>query len=243
MYDRGEVACHLCFNDKVLRGWIKEESTTPSSTEDKQRSNGVRRRALMAGYGAEQPVLFAVDPVGEVEGIGAAVAAADPELDRPKAARGVAARIDRERPVQLPVARYEGVDFAMAKAEVADQHIVAEPAETGRCQGDPPRRGEAAAYDQFLDEVADFIEDCNGPLAQLGDDLGGASGGRIRHVNVAADVLHVERDEPFRQRGVDECAGCEAQRDEGTVEHVDCAERGIGSIKARLRTVDRKPGV
>jgi len=26
MYDRSEVACHLCFNDKVLRGWIKEES-------------------------------------------------------------------------------------------------------------------------------------------------------------------------------------------------------------------------
>lgn len=26
MYDRGEVACHLCFNDKLLRDWIKEES-------------------------------------------------------------------------------------------------------------------------------------------------------------------------------------------------------------------------
>ena len=26
MYDRGKVACHLCFNDKVLRGWIKEET-------------------------------------------------------------------------------------------------------------------------------------------------------------------------------------------------------------------------
>jgi hypothetical protein len=25
-YDRGEVACHLCFNDKVLRDWIKEEA-------------------------------------------------------------------------------------------------------------------------------------------------------------------------------------------------------------------------
>jgi RES domain-containing protein len=27
MYDRGEVACHLCFNDQVLRGWIKEEAS------------------------------------------------------------------------------------------------------------------------------------------------------------------------------------------------------------------------
>jgi RES domain len=26
MYDRGEVACHLCFNDKELRDWIKGES-------------------------------------------------------------------------------------------------------------------------------------------------------------------------------------------------------------------------
>src|SRR6516162_339415 len=27
MYDRGEVACHLCFNDQVLRDWIKEEAS------------------------------------------------------------------------------------------------------------------------------------------------------------------------------------------------------------------------
>lgn len=26
MYDRDEVACHLCFNDKVLRDWIKEQA-------------------------------------------------------------------------------------------------------------------------------------------------------------------------------------------------------------------------
>jgi hypothetical protein len=26
MDDRGEVSCHLCFNDKVLRDWIKAES-------------------------------------------------------------------------------------------------------------------------------------------------------------------------------------------------------------------------
>jgi hypothetical protein len=43
---------------------------------------------LVAGYGAEQPVRLAVDPVGEVEDIGTAVVAAHPELDRPQAARG-----------------------------------------------------------------------------------------------------------------------------------------------------------
>jgi RES domain-containing protein len=26
MYDRGEVACHFCFNDRVLRDWIKDEA-------------------------------------------------------------------------------------------------------------------------------------------------------------------------------------------------------------------------
>ena len=41
-------------------------------------------------YGAEQPVGLAVDPVREVEGIGIAVTAADPELKAPKPARRVA---------------------------------------------------------------------------------------------------------------------------------------------------------
>src|SRR5262249_48950628 len=111
----------------------------------------------MGGYGAEQSVRLAVDPVGEVQDIGAAIIAADPELDRPQAARLVAARVDRDRPMQLSVARDEGVNFAMEKAEVADQDIIAEPAETGWCDGDPPGCSEAAAGDQFLNEVAVFI--------------------------------------------------------------------------------------
>src|SRR4029077_3420003 len=85
---------------------------------------------LMAGYGTEQPVHLAVDAVGEVEDIGTAVAAADPKLDRPQAARWGAARVDRDRSMQLSVAWDEGVNFAMEKAEVADQHIIAEAAET-----------------------------------------------------------------------------------------------------------------
>ena len=49
--------------------------------------------ALMGGYRAEQPVHLAVDPVGKVEDIGAAVVATDPELDRPKAANLRSARM------------------------------------------------------------------------------------------------------------------------------------------------------
>src|SRR6516165_11795997 len=154
----------------------------------------VDRQALVGGYRAEQPVRLTVDPVSKVKNIGAAVVAADPELDRPKAARGVAAGVDRDRSMQLSVARDEGVDLAMEKAEIADQHIVAEPAETGWCDGNPPRCSEAAARDQFLDEIAVFIEDRHSPRPQgrLSHVL--KPGGRIGHVNVAANILGVKRD-------------------------------------------------
>src|SRR6516162_7190308 len=123
---------------------------------------GTRAFRLMSGYGTEQPVCLAVDPVEEVQDIGAAVVASDPEVDRPEAASLLSARVDRDRAMKLPVGRDEGVDFAMEEAEVADQHIIAEPAETGRCDGNPPGGGEAAAGDQFPNEVAVFIEDSHG---------------------------------------------------------------------------------
>src|SRR5262245_19235385 len=88
---------------------------------------------LISGYGTGQPVCLAVDPVGEVQDIGAAVVdAVGPEGEGPEAASLLSARFDRDRPMQLSVARDKGIDLAMAKAEVADQHIIAEPAETGR---------------------------------------------------------------------------------------------------------------
>ena len=67
----------------------------------------------MAGYGAEQPVPLAVNSVGEVECVGTAIIAADPEINRPKAARATAAGVDWERSVELPIGRVEGVDFAL----------------------------------------------------------------------------------------------------------------------------------
>src|SRR6516164_7719903 len=92
---------------------------------------------LMSGYGTEQPVCLAVDPVGEVQDIGAAGVAADPEVDHPEAASLLFARVDRDRAVKLPAVRVEGVDFAMEIAEVADKQIKAETcvvgAESWRC--------------------------------------------------------------------------------------------------------------
>src|SRR5262252_6596905 len=140
---------------------------------------------LMSGYGTEQPVRLAVDPVGEVQDIGAAVAASDPEVDRPEAASRVSARVDRDRAVKFSVARDKGIDLAMEVAEVADQHIIAEPAETGRCDGNPPGGGEAAAGDQFPNEVAVFIEDSHDPLPWVRLSHVLKPGRRIGHVNVA----------------------------------------------------------
>src|SRR5262245_66379537 len=101
----------------------------------------------MSGYGTEQPVCLAVDPVGEVQDIGAAVVASDPEVDRPEATSLLSARVDRDRPMQLSVARDKGIDLAMEEAEVADQHIIAEPAEAWRCKSNAPRCGKAASHD------------------------------------------------------------------------------------------------
>jgi hypothetical protein len=92
----------------------------------------VLRAVPVREYGAKQPVGLAVDPVSEVEGIGVAVAAADPEIKGPKPAWLVAlADIDPDRAAELPGRRVEGVDLFMEKTEVADQQMIDEPAETG----------------------------------------------------------------------------------------------------------------
>src|SRR5215831_5839874 len=117
---------------------------------------------LTSGYGTEQPVCLAVDPVGEVQDIGAAVHASDPEVDRPEAASLLFARVDRDRAAKLPVGRVEGVDFAMEIAEVADKQMKGEPAEAWRCKSNAPRCGKAASHDYFLDESAVFFKDRHG---------------------------------------------------------------------------------
>src|SRR5262249_21678191 len=67
----------------------------------------------------------------------------------PEAASPLSARVDRDRAVKLPVARDKGIDLAMEEAEVADQHIIAEPAETGRCDGNRRETGCRCARSPF----------------------------------------------------------------------------------------------
>ena len=125
-------------NDPAAVERLKARFPTPSGRRTAVAGTSAFR--LMSGYGTEQPVCLAVDPVGEVQDIGAAVVASDPEEDRPEAASPLSARVDRDRPMQLSVARDKGIDLAMEEAEVADQHIIAEPAEVrqGGCRRPVP---------------------------------------------------------------------------------------------------------
>jgi len=109
--------------------------------------------------------------------------------------------------------------------------MIDEPSETGRRQSESPGRSETAAGDQLRDEGAVLIENRHGPRPQRGAGLVRAPGGRIGHINVTADLLHVERDQPGGQRGVDKSAGREGNRGEGAVEDVDAAgPRIVGGI-------------
>src|SRR5262249_25641677 len=179
----------------------------------------------------------------EIEDVGTAAVATVPEPDPPQSARAHAAGGHPERPDELSVGRPEGVDLAVEIAEVADQESVAEPAEARRRQGDPPGCGESAAGDPLLYELPVLIENRERPGAERGTDLVDRSFWRIGDVKIAAELLHVERNQPLRQQRVDKGTGCQPQRPKGVVEDVDAAADDIGGVKARLRAVDRQTGV
>src|SRR5579883_2063218 len=108
---------------------------------------------------AEQPVRFAVNPIGEVERVRRAVERTASEIEGPQPARRVAGPDgDRDRAEKGPARRVKGIDLAVVVTEVADQQIAREFAESGRGEGDAPRRRELAADDQVLDEMAVFVE-------------------------------------------------------------------------------------
>src|SRR5882757_10275486 len=144
---------------------------------------------------------LAVDAVGEVEGARAAVAAAAPESQGPEAARRVSRTDgDRDRAFELVGLEIEGVDFALLEAEVAHQKVAAELAEVVRSDSDAPRSGEravgAAEQHSMRLEFAALVENGHRPVAWAGHCLRLTSGRRIGHIHIAADVRHIEGDEP-----------------------------------------------
>src|SRR5258707_13713895 len=89
-------------------------------------------------------MMLAVDAVGEVEGVRAAVAAAAArESQCPETARRLSRTGgDRDRAYQLVGLGIESVDFAVQETEIAHQKVAAELAEIVRSDSDAPRSGE-----------------------------------------------------------------------------------------------------
>ena len=72
------------------------------------------------------------------------------------------------------------------------------------------------------------------------------AGRRIGHVNLAADILHIEGDESGganRRRRRERAGGSVVFAVKVTVEHIDAAGSGaVGGEQHRLRLIDREPG-
>src|ERR1700730_7238143 len=175
-------------------------------------------------YGAKQPVHLAVNTIGEEEGVGASpviVNASCPEAEEPKAAWHVVAYIDRNRALEHPGHRIEGVNLAGGKAEIADQQVAAEPTEIGRGDSNAPwgREGNVGAAKDRLQQVAARVENRHRSHPRSSTYLGWTSGRRVGRIHFVADALDVERDEP-------EIADRGGSRDcvhfrEGAVEDID----------------------
>src|SRR5260370_17894895 len=131
-----------------------------------------RRRCLngLTGDFAEQTMRLAVDGVGEVEGVRAAVVAAAPESQGPETARRLSRTSgDRDRAYQLVGLGIESVDFTVQEAEIAHQKVAAELAEIVRSDSDAPRSGErgvrAAEQHSMRLELAALGENGHRPVA------------------------------------------------------------------------------
>jgi hypothetical protein len=87
-----------------------------------------------------------------------------------------------------------------------------------------------------------FVENVHDPHSRCRPGHVRTPGGGIGNVNLAADVLDVERNKPRWQMRVDERAGREAQRREGAVENINAAGPGvICGIEPDLRCVMARP--
>src|SRR6476659_8212807 len=122
---------------------------------------------------AEQTMRLALDTVGEVEGVRAAVAAAAPESQGPETARPVSRTGgDRDRAFEAVGLGIESVDFAVQEAEIANQKVAAELAEIVRSFSDAPRSGEravmAAEQHSMRFEFAALAENGHRPVAFVG---------------------------------------------------------------------------
>src|SRR5258705_12003199 len=144
---------------------------------------------------------LAVDAVGEVKGVRAAVTAAAPESQGPETARRLSRTGgDRDRAYQLVGLGIESVDFAVLEAEIAHQKVAAELAEIVRSDSDAPRSGErggsAAEQHSMRLELAALGANGHRPVAQGGPGLRRMPARRTGQIHIATDVRDIEPDEP-----------------------------------------------
>src|SRR5262249_24074793 len=111
--------------------------------------------------------------------------------------------------------------------------IAAERTKTGRGQSKAPRRGEGSADGGHSQELSVLIENRHRSLPRSSRYLVCTSVRRIGHIDIPADVLHVEGDESgwYLRRG-----RAVVHQGERAVEDVDSA--GTRSVQLGLSLVD-----
>ena len=191
----------------------------------------------------EQSVRLPIDTVGKEESVGIATIAPIPENKRPKAARAVRARVNRDTAEKSTGGGVEGINLAESKTEVADEQVAAELAETFRGESETPGRCELAACNPLQKESI-LVEDIHDTLSPRRRDLVRSPGGRVRYINFAANVRNIEWNKSRRKTGVGESIGAEADGRKGTVEGIDpTGPRAVRGEDSGLRAVDGQTGV
>jgi hypothetical protein len=183
----------------------------------------------------EEAVGLVIDPGAEEQRLSVARHA----VSEPKAPEAVDLDGAAVRPVQppepVPGADVVGVDHAVA--EVADEKGIAEAAEAGRCLHEAPRGVERAAARQPVKQLTAPRVDVDEAEPGAGDLV---RGGRIllgvRHVQLPADVLDVERREAVRQVPVTETA-LQVDAVEVPVHHDDLVVVEVGRIEQMAAAV------
>src|SRR3954470_8037347 len=101
--------------------------------------------------------------------------------------------------LEFSAGKLEAIDLAMVEAEIADQQMIAEFAETYRRQGHSPRRGEVVAVEDLLNEISVLVKNGDRSRAWLGVDLVWSPNGRISDEDVAVYIAHVKGSQSWAQ--------------------------------------------
>src|SRR3954447_6302002 len=109
--------------------------------------------------------------------------------------------------LEFSAGKLEAIDLAMVEAEIADQQMIGELAETCRRQGHSPRRGEVVAVEDLLNEISVLVKNGDRSRTWICLDLVFSPNGRISYEDIAVDIAHVKGSQSWAQFGVQERPG------------------------------------